>query len=463
MKYKINESFILRNIGTVWVVVDMHTNKLYELNYTAAEILKLMQKSLSKEDIVDLLSKMYEKKKSIIREDLEVLIDTFLQIGMLLSPTVNKEKKSGSCAALSTKHFNYYVRNIWEINKHPYKVKSFELTPRCNFWCYHCYQGELKRSGKVMTTKEVKHVIDKMLQIGVLEVVFTGGEPLIRQDFKDIYVYAKKNGLLVRVFTNGTLIDDSLISLFEEYPPEKLIVSIYGMSEDTYKKTTHRTGMFNVVMRNLDKLSQSNIPFSIKFIVSKITLSDFDSVCRYALDKKAELRYAFYIYPSNDNDQSICDYMIDVKDMLIIDIQYQSVFNEKIAAKKNNWIYFYRKNGFVPQYLCDFPHNQFYVDFTGQIFACSAGTKSIGGNIITDDFDEIWKRFLDVRKVPMKSLNECVGCDALYYCVNCPSDEYSFYGDAELINKKICLFAKAKKMYYSDHYSCKEIFQKLGL
>ncbi len=463
MIYKINESFVLRNIGTVWVVVDIHTNKLYELNDTAAEIFRLLQKSISKKEIVDVLSRMYDQEKSIICHDLESLIDSFMQIGILSSLTDNEEKKNGSRAVISARHFDYYVRNIWKNIKHPYKVKSFELTPRCNFWCYHCYQGELKRFGKAMTTKEIKQIIDKMLEIGVLEIVLTGGEPLIRQDFKDIYAYAKQRGLLVRLFTNGTLIDDSLISLFKEYPPEKLIVSIYGMSEETYKKTTHRNGMFDVVMRNLDKISQSYIPFSIKFIVSKITLSDFDSVCRYAIEKKAELRYAFYIYPSNDNDQSVCDYMIDVKDMLYFDIQYQSAFNKNVAKKKNNWFAFYRKNGFVPQFLCDFPHNQFYIDFTGQVFACSAGMKSIGGNIIIDDFNEIWKRFLDVRKIPMKSLNECVSCDALYYCVNCPSDEYSFYGDAELINKKVCLFAKAKKLYYSDHYSYEEIVQKLRL
>jgi len=47
-----------------------------------------------------------------------------------------------------------------------------------------------------------------------LWILFTGGEPLLRPDFLEIYTYAKKKGLLVTIFTNGTLIDDNLADYF---------------------------------------------------------------------------------------------------------------------------------------------------------------------------------------------------------------------------------------------------------
>ena len=400
-------------------------------------------------------------QRSVVQSDIEEVVNTFVEIGVVTTST--KDKPGKLVSVVPKRPFSYYVNNYWSKQEHPYKVKSFELTPRCNFLCYHCYQGELKESGKELDTETIKRIIDKMVDIGALQVVFSGGDPFIRPDFSEIYRYAKYKGLLIRVFTNGSMIKESHLSLFKELPPERIIVSIYGASEETYRKTTKQIGMYNRVMNNIHEIIHAYIPLSLKLIVSKLTIQDFPAICQFAKDKGIELRYAFYIFPSNTNDTSICDYMIEVKDMLKIDISYQKEFNQKVAQKKNRWMSFYNENGYVPQYLCDFPHNQFYVDYEGTIFGCSAGLKPLGGNILTDSFETIWQRFRSVRNKPMNSINECVDCKALYFCVNCPADEYSFYGDAEMINEKICLFAKAKYLYYYCKISYDDIVKLLIL
>lgn len=458
---KTNNALVLRKIGSVFFIIDVTRNKLYELNQTAADVFSMLSQSYSIEKIVEEICERYEMQRAVVQPDIDEVVNAFVEIGAVITST---KKGPGKLISVVPKRpFSYYVNNYWSKQEHPYKVKSFELTPRCNFLCYHCYQGELKESGKELDTGTIKRIIDKMVDIGALQVVFSGGDPFIRPDFSEIYRYAKYKGMLIRVFTNGSMITESHLSLFKELPPERLIVSVYGFCEETYQKTTKRFGMYEKVMNNINEIIKAKVPLSLKLIVSKLTIEDFPAICQFAKDNRVELRYAFYIYPSNTNDTSICDYMIDVKDMLKIDISYQKEFNQKVTQKKNEWMSFYKKNGYVPQYLCDFPHNQFYVDYEGTIFGCSAGLKQLGGNILTEKFETIWQRFKSIRNTPMKSINECIECKALYFCVNCPADEYSFYGNVEMINEKICLFAKAKYLYYYSKMSYDDIVKLLKL
>jgi MoaA/NifB/PqqE/SkfB family radical SAM enzyme len=69
-------------------------------------------------------------------------------------------------------------------------------------------------------------------------MLLTGGEVLSRADFPEIYRHAKRRGMLLTVFTNGTLLADRHADLFAEYPPLGLEITLYGMSDATYERTT---------------------------------------------------------------------------------------------------------------------------------------------------------------------------------------------------------------------------------
>ena len=79
-----------------------------------------------------------------------------------------------------------------------------------------------------MNTARVLSVIDEITEAGCLSLLITGGEPLLRHDFSEIYRHAKKSGLLVTVFTNGTLITPAVIELFADLPPQIVEISLYG-------------------------------------------------------------------------------------------------------------------------------------------------------------------------------------------------------------------------------------------
>ena len=103
---------------------------------------------------------------------------------------------------------------LWDQMKEKQSVLEFklELTARCNNNCSHCYinlpAGDRAVQERELSFEEIMKIADQAVHLGALWCTITGGEPLLRDDFKDIYIGLKRKGLIVSVFTNATLIKE---------------------------------------------------------------------------------------------------------------------------------------------------------------------------------------------------------------------------------------------------------------
>ncbi len=162
---------------------------------------------------------------------------------------------------------------LWEKMKDKGRLSqvSTELTERCNNNCVHCYinlpandEEAQKNKKKEITFEEIKTIADEAARMGCLSWHLTGGEPLLREDFSDIYLYLKRKGIRVTVFTNATLIDSQISNLFKKYPLENLDVTIYGLSQKTYEAITRSPGSFDAFMQGINLLKKNRIPVTLK-------------------------------------------------------------------------------------------------------------------------------------------------------------------------------------------------------
>jgi len=180
-----------------------------------------------------------------------------------------------------------YIRETTEI---PFQIHSLlgsldmELTERCNNNCIHCYINlpvDDPAKKKELTTEEIKNILTEAASLGCLRVRFTGGEPLLREDFEEIYIFARKLGLKVLLFTNATLIAPHLADLFSRIPPlEKIEISVYGMSKKSYESVTRTPGSFQAAMKGIKLLLERKIPFIVKAAFlpqNKGELDEFES------------------------------------------------------------------------------------------------------------------------------------------------------------------------------------------
>ena len=144
-----------------------------------------------------------------------------------------------------------------------------ELTERCDNDCVHCCiclpEHDEQAERREMSTAQVQAVLTEAAALGALSVRFTGGEPLIREDFEELYLFARRLGLKVMLFTNARGVTPQLADLLARVPPLELVeVSVYGMSEETYEAATRRRGSYEEFRRGVELLLDRAVRFVVK-------------------------------------------------------------------------------------------------------------------------------------------------------------------------------------------------------
>ena len=146
---------------------------------------------------------------------------------------------------------------------------DMELTERCNNNCIHCYinlpADDLDAYQRELSKREIQEILQEAVSLGCLTVMFTGGEPLLREDFADLYIFARKLGLRVILLTNATLITPALAKIFARTPPlEPIEVTLYGMQRNSYEAVTRVSGSFGAAWRGIHLLLEQKVPFVAK-------------------------------------------------------------------------------------------------------------------------------------------------------------------------------------------------------
>jgi radical SAM protein with 4Fe4S-binding SPASM domain len=170
---------------------------------------------------------------------------------------------------------------LWPSRKPALTRLDIELTERCNNDCVHCSvnrpAADHEAREREWGTESWKKLLDEAAALGCLVVRLTGGEPLLRDDFEEIYVHARRLGLRVMIFTNATLVTSGLARLLKDMPPlEAIEVSVYGMKKETYEAVTRVPGSFEAFRRGLGLLREHGVPFIVKGAVLPATRGEMD-------------------------------------------------------------------------------------------------------------------------------------------------------------------------------------------
>ncbi|MGD9081799.1 MAG: radical SAM protein, partial [Desulfobacterales bacterium] len=192
---------------------------------------------------------------------------------------------------------------------------TIEVTERCNNRCAHCYVNlpvkDQKARSNELTYDEHCRILDEITAAGCLWVCFTGGEIFIRQDFLDIYTYAKRKGLLVTLFTNGTMITPLIADYLLKWRPFLVEITLYGNTKETYEKVTGIPGSYQRCMEGIHLLMVRGLPLRLKTTVVTLNQHEVQDMRRFA-EQGLELEFKFdaIINPRCDCSRSPLDVRI---------------------------------------------------------------------------------------------------------------------------------------------------------
>lgn len=152
------------------------------------------------------------------------------------------------------------------------RLIEISLTNRCNCRCQHCFaalENGLDESKDELSTTESKSLLDEIAKIGGIEVCFSGGEPLLREDIVELVAYAHKKGLVSRVITNGILLNEEIVVELKKAGMNWCSLSIDSPRSEIHDRFRGSEGCFNKVVQGLRVLIKHEIPCSIITVARK--------------------------------------------------------------------------------------------------------------------------------------------------------------------------------------------------
>jgi radical SAM protein with 4Fe4S-binding SPASM domain len=336
---------------------------------------------------------------------------------------------------------------------------NLEVTARCNNNCRHCYinvpadSREAKK--KELSFEKIKDVVDQACSIGTLWCLITGGEPLLRDDFEEIYIYLKKKGLLISVFTNATLINRSHIDLFKKWPPRNIDVTVYGVTEKTYEKVTRTPGSFNRFMRGLNLLLNAGIPVSLKAMAIQSNKGEFEEIARFCREKSnAPFRFDPLLHLRLDGDpkrnQEIRNQRLTPKEITVFEQQDTIRFQ---AMKKgcDNLIHTpFEGNGEPFIFRCGTGLSECTIGYDGTFRLCSSLMHpdcvfDLNKGRLAEALTEFVPVVRDMRSVSRDFLKNCRKCPIVNLCHWCPAHAFLEVGRLDSPVNYFCDVANARK------------------
>ena len=183
---------------------------------------------------------------------------------------------------------------------------SFELTARCNFNCRMCYvhltPEEQRRRGAELTADEWLAIAEQARSQGMLFLLLTGGEPLIRVDFRYLLTELKKMGLMVSINSNASLIDDDWLDFFRHEPPSRMNITLYGGCNETYERLCGRP-MYDRVVHNIRALKALGIGVKLNASMTPYNVDDMDAIYAIATELGTPVQMASYMFPPVRRDE----------------------------------------------------------------------------------------------------------------------------------------------------------------
>jgi radical SAM protein with 4Fe4S-binding SPASM domain len=299
----------------------------------------------------------------------------------------------------------------------PYRM-DLALTYQCNNDCSHCYNAR-PRDYPELTTAEWFLLIDKVWQIGIPHIVFTGGEPTLRSDLPDLIKYAETKGMITGLNTNGRRLSDlSYLKQLVDSGLDHVQITIESHNPDIHDQLVQANGAWKQTVTGLRNALDSNI-----YVMTNTTMLQLNSpFLNDTLDFLAQAQVPTVglnamIY--SGKGVTVGTGLAEEKLITLLDLA-----SSKTEANNQRLIWY------TPTQYCRFDPTKLglgvkgctaalynmCVEPDGSVIPCQSYYQSLG-NILTDSWKSIWDHELSINLRNRSFLpDKCGSCDIRFVC-----------------------------------------------
>jgi radical SAM protein with 4Fe4S-binding SPASM domain len=324
------------------------------------------------------------------------------------------------------------------------RVLCLEVIKRCNMSppCKYCSAYSIEERGKELTLDEEKALLDHISSFAHPIVLFTGGEPLIRDDIFELAEYAWRRGMPVGLPTNGILITKKKAELMKKARIYRACIDLDGACEETHNSLR---GEFELAVKGIQLCKEEGLSLQVNSVITRLNKDEMPALLKFVQELGVDAWHVFFLVPTRRFQE---DYMLspeEYEEALVWLSQKRREVKMEIAATC------------APQYLrffgevlrgewrvargCSAGIGFVFVSHLGNVYPCDHLPLS-AGNVREREFEDIWSNS-DIFKA-LRDFNQLKGkcgvCEYKNICGGCRARAYFHYGDY-LEEDPACIYA----------------------
>jgi len=327
--------------------------------------------------------------------------------------------------------------------KQKLRLLFWESTIKCNLSCAHCRRVEDDETVDAdLSTAQAKGLIDQLVELGRNQgfmpiLVFSGGEPLCREDVFELVDHAVAKKLKCALATNGTLINPAIAQKVRTSGIERISISLDGATSEIHNKLRKQDGSFEAALNGIRCLNDCGVPFQINMTVTRHNAHQLDDIFVLAEELGAVAVHLFMLVPVGCGEEFAAEDMLspdeyeeqmrhiaqkehsgDMEIKVTCGPHYERVVREQNSGRRR------LSKG------CLAGSGVIFVGHSGDVFPCGYLPVNCG-NILQIPLEKIWTGSADLARMrdTHQLKGKCGVCGYRTVCGGCRARAFAATGD----------------------------------
>ncbi|MDI6709728.1 MAG: putative heme d1 biosynthesis radical SAM protein NirJ2 [Bacillota bacterium] len=324
---------------------------------------------------------------------------------------------------------------------------SWNTTNACNLNCVHCYRDAGEKAARELSTAEARQLIDGIARAGFKIMIFSGGEPLMREDLYELLSYARRKGLRPVLGSNGTLVTPDIARRLKDAGAGAIGISLDSVSSEAHDRFRGVPGAWQGAVDGMRACREAGLPFQVHTTVMQWNYDEVEALTDFAVAEGAMAHHVFFLVPTGR--------AVDIETGSLRAAEYEKLLRR--IMKKQGEVGIELKPTCAPQFVRIARQMGVPTRFTrgclaglayciisprGDVQPC-AYMEIKAGNVLETPFDEIWRRAPVFQRLRTRAYGgRCGTCDYGDACGGCRARALYYYGDY-MAEEPWCLYRRA--------------------
>jgi radical SAM protein with 4Fe4S-binding SPASM domain len=331
--------------------------------------------------------------------------------------------------------------NLQTLKKCSIDYALWEVTSNCNLACLHCRAAATPEIIEKDNIKgeEAKRLLISLANLKTKTLVFTGGEPLLRDDLEDIISYAVSLGIRCRIQSNGLLLTHERAEKFKNIGVFSFGIGLDSPNSNTHDKIRNCKGAFDIAVNAIKIIKDVGLACHVETTLSQFNINDLESMFTFVTSLGVDTFLARSAIFSGRTTTDKSEFVLtkDEYHKTLLKLYELSRQHKNIISGCQDPLYNTLKQNFTDkisqiksstskQILCGCSAGLNMVDIhsSGEIGLCTFLKHIVIGNIKKSSLEDIWERRFENSQeiadcVSRNLKGKCQNCAYRYFCGGC--------------------------------------------